>query len=343
MQKHTSYSSPETPSAWDKKWQHMWHFLPRLPLNVSPYFNWPVSASAIGRWLFAAWFPLTERLIFCVLAVISFLFFLPSSEVIAAGGWGWIIQIYLKNMGLMLVIAGGLHLYLYRYHKQQKTLKFDKSMANKDASRFTFGNQLRDNMFWTLASGVTIWTAIEACLHYLQATGIAPQLEFIQNPVWFGVLFLAIPLWNSLWFYLIHRALHFPILYRLAHHVHHRNISVGPWSGNAMHPLEHLIWMSGAFIYALISCHPVHILFSQYLSILGAVTSHSGYEGLVIGKKRLMKMGDFYHQLHHRLYECNYGTAELGCDKWAGSFHDGTEQGAQNVRPQIGLKSSVGK
>lgn len=205
-------------------------------------------------------------------------------------------------------------------------------MANRDASRFTFGNQVKDNIFWSLASGVTIWTAIEASLFWLHAHNVASTISFASHPVWFVALFVIVPWWNSLWFYMIHRALHWPLLYRLIHHVHHRNVSVGPWSGNAMHPLEHVIWMSGAFIYAIIACNPVHILFSQYLSILGAVTSHSGYEGLVIGTKRVMRMGDFFHQLHHRFYECNYGTSEVGCDKWAGSFHDGTPAGMKQIK-----------
>jgi sterol desaturase/sphingolipid hydroxylase (fatty acid hydroxylase superfamily) len=70
-------------------------------------------------------------------------------------------------------------------------------------------------------------------------------------------------------------------------------------------------------------CHPVHFLFSQQLSILGAVTSHSGYEGLMIGGKKGIKLGDFFHQLHHRFYECNYGNPEIGLDKIIDSFHDG--------------------
>jgi len=315
----------------------MWHFRPSVPLSVSPYFQWPPRPEAIAGWFARSWLPLTERLIFFVLAWISWIAIVPDAETIRAGGAGWIAILYIKNLCLMTALAGGLHLYLYRYHLQSKQLKFDRGMANRNAARFTFGNQVKDNIFWTLVSGVSIWTAIEASLFALHAHEIATTISFAGNPVWFVALFVIVPWWNSLWFYLIHRALHWPPLYRLAHHVHHRNVSVGPWSGNAMHPLEHVIWMSGAFFYAVIACNPVHFMFSQYLSILGAVTSHSGYEGLVIGNRRVMRMGDFFHQLHHRFYECNYGTSEVGCDSWAGSFHDGTPAGAKHIRPQTKL------
>lgn len=44
---------------------------------------------------------------------------------------------------------------------------------------------------------------------------------------------------------------------------------------------------------------------------------------LVIKGKRILRLGDFFHQLHHRFYECNYGTAEIGMDRLHNSFHDG--------------------
>ena len=49
----------------------------------------------------------------------------------------WVSLVWAKNVGLMVALAGGLHLYLYRWSSQGKTLKFDASMANKDAKRFT--------------------------------------------------------------------------------------------------------------------------------------------------------------------------------------------------------------
>ena len=309
-----------------------WHFHPVLPLKISPYFILPVRLTEMLRWLVRSWLPLTERLLFLGLAILSWVYLTPALELCVTISASWIVPIYLKNLGLMLLIAGGLHLYLYRFKGQGRSLKFDNSMANKDGQKFTFGNQVRDNIFWSLASGVTVWTATECTLLWLHANGYAASMSYADNPLWFIGLFMLVPVWNSSWFFVIHRALHWPPLYKLAHHVHHRNVSVGPWSGNAMHPIEHVIWLSGVFIYAFVFCNPLHIIFSQHLSILGAVVSHSGYEGLVIGQKRRMKMGDFFHQLHHRYYDCNYGTAEVPLDKWHGSFHDGTAEGAKVLK-----------
>lgn len=301
----------------------VWAFTPPLPLATSPYLRFPSSVVMWLGWLVRSWLPLTERLIFFGLAWASWVWLTPHLAAGAGFDINWVALVWLKNICLMSVIAGGLHLYLYRWGKQGKARKFDRSMANKDAARFTFKNQVYDNMFWTLISGVTVWTAFEALLLWAQANDIGWWLSFTENPVLFIGLFIVIPSWNSFWFFCIHRALHWPPLYRIAHHVHHRNVSVGPWSGNAMHPLEHLMWLAGALVYIPVMCHPVHFIFSQQLSILGAVTSHSGYEGLEIGGKRVLRLGDFFHQLHHRFYECNYGTAEVGIDRLHNSFHDG--------------------
>jgi lathosterol oxidase len=45
-----------------------------------------------------------------------------------------------------------------------------------------------------------------------------------------------------------------------------------------------------------------------------------------------MDLGYFFHQLHHRYFECNYGTDEMPWDKWFGTFHDGTADATGQVR-----------
>ena len=59
--------------------------------------------------------------------------------------------------------------------------------------------------------------------------------------IW-GAWFVLIPIWSSMHFYWIHRLIHFPLLYRLIHSLHHRNVVIGPWTGISMHPVEHLLY-----------------------------------------------------------------------------------------------------
>ncbi|MDJ0935594.1 MAG: hypothetical protein QNI93_09365, partial [Kiloniellales bacterium] len=65
------------------------------------------------------------------------------------------------------------------------------------------------------------------------------------------------------------------------------------------------------------------------------LASHSGFEGLMVKGKKRMALGDFFHQLHHRYFECNYGTAEMPWDKWFGTFHDGTPEARRRIRARM--------
>ena len=232
----------------------------------------------------------------------------------------------------MILVAGSLHLYFYVYKKQGEKLKFDARDLARQNKTFTFQNQVHDNIFWTLASGVTVWTAIEVITMWGYANGYVPYLEWDENPIWFVILFFLIPIWGSFHFYWIHRALHWPPLYRIAHSLHHRNINIGPWSGMSMHPIEHVFYLSTGLIHWLIISHPIHFLFHMQLKALEAVTSHSGFETLLVKDKDKMRLGDFFHQLHHRYFECNYGALEMPWDIWFGSFHDGTSKASEQVQ-----------
>jgi sterol desaturase/sphingolipid hydroxylase (fatty acid hydroxylase superfamily) len=135
--------------------------------------------------------------------------------------------------------------------------------------------------------------------------------------------------------------LHWQPLYRLVHALHHRNINVGPWSGISMHPIEHVLYFSGVLIHFVVPSHPVHVIFHLYNLGLNPAASHSGFAGLVIGGKRRMALGDFFHQLHHRHFHCNFGTAEVPLDKWFGSFHDGTPEAGKRIRRRASGRQPV--
>ena len=133
-------------------------------------------------------------------------------------------------------------------------------------------------------------------------------------------------------FYWIHRLLHVPILYKKVHFLHHRNVNVGPWSGLSMHPIEHFLYTSSLCIHWIVPSDPILVIFHMLWLGPGAAMSHTGYEDLLIKDKRRLALGTFYHQLHHRYYECNYGNQEMPWDRWFGTFHDGTENSTTAVR-----------
>jgi lathosterol oxidase len=52
-------------------------------------------------------------------------------------------------------------------------------------AKFTFGDQVWDNMFWTLAWGVPIWTAYECGLLWMLSQGMIPGHDWDAGPIWF--------------------------------------------------------------------------------------------------------------------------------------------------------------
>ncbi len=305
--------------------ERQWVYMSPAPLNTSPFFAWPPHPGAMARWFAERWLVFGENLVLVALACATWLWFQPPLEAAETFAFGWIAQIWLKNIVLITVLAGGLHLYLHVWKKQGKRLKFDPRDLGSKGRAFTMNDQTKDNMIWTLTSGVGFWSAYEVLVLWLMANGYAPMLTWAENPVWFAALFLLTPIWLSFHFYWIHRALHWPPLYRLAHSLHHRNTNIGPWSGLSMHPLEHLMFFSSILIHWVVAAHPIHIIFHLQHQALTAATSHAGFEGLVAQDKKRLHLGNFHHQMHHRYFECNYGTLEMPWDKWFGSFHDGTD------------------
>ena len=138
-----------------------WNWHPDLPIEPLPIFNFPPTPIKFARWFGRAWLTLSNRIVTLLISVATWLYLQPALERCREFEIGWIAQMWARNIGLMLLIAGGLHLYLCKYQKQGKTLKFDQREQAQDSKVFTFNNQVFDNMYWSLASGVTIWTLFE--------------------------------------------------------------------------------------------------------------------------------------------------------------------------------------
>ena len=74
-----------------------------------------------------------------------------------------------------------------------------------------------------------------------------------------------------------------------------------------------------------------------------AVLSHAGFYKVVIKNKETLKAGAYFHQLHHRYFEFNYGSEETPVDRWCGTFHDGASELDKRfrLRKKVSLKISA--
>jgi lathosterol oxidase len=316
----------------DKPSSREWNYHPELPLKDPSIFKRPLDLRFFPIWFARNWLMLSERVMLVILAVAVWELAYPSLENMRSFRFGWIAHIWAVNMGLMIAIAGGLHWYFYMRRGQGKRLKFDARDQAKGNRLWDFSDQVRDNMFWSLGSGVAQLSAFQVLVFWLMANGYAPTITLASNPVWFVLAMMLIPIWSAFHFYWVHRLLHMPFIYKRVHALHHRNVNIGPWSGLSMHPVEHLLYLSSLLIHLIVPSHPIHLVFHAIYEGPGAAMTHTGYEDLLVRDKRRLALGTFYHQLHHRYYECNYGNQEMPWDRWFGTFHDGTEAGTSETR-----------
>ena len=148
----------------------------------------------------------------------------------------------------------------------------------------------------------------------------------------FVALFFLVPFIHEVGFYFAHRLVHVPALYKAAHHLHHRNVNPGPWSGLSMHPIEHLIYFSPILLFFLIPAHPIHMI--NLASRLGVAPAqgHTGFDRLDLGDQTTMNVSYYAHYLHHKYFEVNYSDGMVPLDKWFGSFHDGTPEAHERMK-----------
>lgn len=309
-----------------------WNYHPDLPLSDPSIFQWPPRAGFLARWLARNWLSLSERVMLLFVAIGAYAFFYPSLAAAQTFAVGWIAQVWAVNFGLVAVVAGGLHYWFYMRGSQGKSLKFDGREPARNNRSFRFADQVRDNMFWSLGSGVAVVSAFQVVTMWMMANGYAPVITFAENPIWFVAALMLLPIWSAFHFYWVHRLLHVPFLYRHFHSLHHKNINIGPWSGLAMHPVEHVLYMTTICVHWVVASHPIHLIYHILYQGPGAAMTHTGYEDMLIRDKRRLALGTFYHQLHHRYFECNYGNQEMPWDRWFGTFHNGTSEATAETR-----------
>jgi sterol desaturase/sphingolipid hydroxylase (fatty acid hydroxylase superfamily) len=307
------------------------HFVPGKPITYAPAFNWPPQPFNALKWFFGfPGFLFPWLVIYAALAFVVWTWFTPPLEQMKNLELGWIAYILARNAIMLTLVSGGFHLWFYTFRKQGTNFKYNKQWPKEKSSTFLFGQQIYDNMFYSLVSGVPIWTAYEVLLLWSYANGWAPlwgtMITWESNPVWFIAMFLVVPFIHDVGFYCAHRLIHWPPLYKIAHHVHHRNVSPGPWSGFSMHPIEHFFYLAPIVSFFVLPGHPIHII--NLASRLGVAPAqgHTGFDRIDINDKTTWNVSYYAHYLHHKYFEVNYSDGLVPMDRWFGTFHDGTPE-----------------
>lgn len=307
---------------------------PDKPIRTPPLVVWPPRPRALLRWLLG-WpgylFPWNAT--FIAIAVLTWMFLTPDLATMRTLEPGWIALVWLRNIALMVVIYSAWHLRLYVQRAQGLRFKYNDKWLATGSKTFLFGDQLRDNLFWSVFSGGFFWSAYEVLTLWAYANGWLPYVDWQTNPVWFVLLLCLVPLLREVHFYLVHRLIHYQPLYRACHYLHHKNVNIGPWSGLAMHPLEHFLYFTGVLLHWVIPSHPIHAIFHLQHAALTPANGHAGFDEVMVGEGRSLPNYNFFHYLHHKYFTVNYGgDGAVPLDQWFGTFHDGTPAADAKMR-----------
>ena len=306
---------------------------PAKPVSYGPAFEWPPRPKALFKWFFG--FPgylLPWNVLYGIAALLIWRYLTPSLDTMKTFAVSWIAIILVRNLVLAALVSGTWHMWFYVWRKQGAAFKYNRQWPKEKAAGFLFNNQTYDNMFYSLVSGVPIWTAYECLLLWAYANGIAPMITYEAHPAGFIALFFLVPFIHEVGFYFAHRTLHFPFLYEIAHKLHHRNVSPGPWSGLSMHPIEHLIYFSTILLFFFIPAHPIHMINLANRLGVAPAQGHTGFDRVAVGGEATWDVSYYAHYLHHKYFEVNYADGMVPLDRWFGSFHDSTPEAHEAMK-----------
>ena len=301
--------------------------------GTEPPASTPPRRSTAFKWILGYLWPWNA--LYTGIALLTWLYLTPDLARMKHFAPDWVGLIFLRNLGLIILYVGAWHLPLYRRRTQGTQYKYNARWLTTENSAFAFQDQVLDNLFWTLCSAVPIWTAYEVATFWCQANGLIPTINFWAHPLYCTLVLLSIPAFRSLHFYAIHRWIHWPPLYRTIHYLHHKNVNPGPWSGLAMHPVEHLLYFSAVLLHWVIPSHPAHVLVHLQQLALSPCTGHSGFDKVLLGTRASLDTHGYTHYLHHRYFEVNYGGELIPVDRWMGTFHDGSAEAQAAMRQRL--------
>lgn len=271
--------------------------------------NPDVSTLASGKFLF-----FSPNLVWIAFALVDYFVFPYTYETenpMKTFSLKWVTPRAIINTALVFGYFGYWHVTLY-------VMRWGKRPFNKTRGALKW-SKICHNCFYCLLGALqyTVWEAIYC---YCVASGrinVLTDVEAFSTPkgmLMFVASFFWVPLFRELHFYFAHRFIHIKTLYKFVHSLHHRNTDIEPFAGLCMHPIEHLYYFScmGPSFYIFAS--PFAFMWNGVHLLISPAASHSGFEDNF--------QSDQFHYLHHRFFECNYGTGTFPFDYWFGTFRE---------------------
>ena len=140
----------------------------------NPVFAWPPKPKAVLKWLKDYLWPM--NIIYIIVATLTWIFLTPQMSRMTEFRVGWILEIFVRNQLMLIILASVLHVRLWTQKSQGLQYKWSPNWMGK-SRKFLWNDQVRDNVFWSVVSAGTIWTGFEVVMLWAYANGIIPFVD----------------------------------------------------------------------------------------------------------------------------------------------------------------------
>ena len=177
-------------------------------------------------------------------------------------------------------------------------------------------------------STVLIFAIIGTGVHLLSQKGYFLLYRDINqySSLYLVISLILLVLFHDTYFYWTHRWMHHQKIFKYVHLVHHKSTNPSPWAAYSFHPIEAVVQ---ALVFPIaISFIPAHtsIIFTFLIyMILRNVLGHLGFE---LFPKKFIRLKwlnwnttTTHHNMHHELFNTNYGLYFTWWDKWCKTEH----------------------
>lgn len=314
------------------------NWTPHKLAEPAPIWHRPFSLSKVLAWVPEYLWPWNA--FHLATALLWVLVLIPSWDSLATLSLGNYVYLYCLNAVGMFLFLGSFEFFFYVKRKQENRYKYNgKFPADHPSDVFWFKSQNIDNFLRSFLITIPLWTVVEIVMLWAYANTWATWLPWTTHWLWLSFIVLIAPAVHEVYFFCLHRAIHWPPLYKHIHSVHHNSINPSPWSSLSMHPGEGFPYMAEAWLHLLIPSNPVCAYFTLHSVGFGAVNGHLGFEKFELTENTMLDSHAYTHYLHHKYFEVNYGGDGLvPLDKLFGTWHDGSKEADEQMKARFRKK-----
>jgi sterol desaturase/sphingolipid hydroxylase (fatty acid hydroxylase superfamily) len=233
--------------------------------------------------------------------------------------WTGLVQAFVGQALAYFFIVSALFLICWKWG-EERLLKY-RIQPRKRVNAKQIGFEIRHSLVVLLIGALT--ATIISLLYASGRTNLTPDANSLGWPS-IVVTTVGLLAFSDAWFYIWHRLLHHPKLFRYVHAVHHKSVDVNPFSTYSFHWIEGALL--GAWIVPAVVFVPIYLptlAFVQVVGMANNLMSHLGYELLPpsllrIPLLRWMNTSTF-HNLHHTSFDGNYGLMSRFWDRLLGT------------------------